>query len=119
MLDRFFRATAPIVIALLCIATLPQANAQQSTSATYQDWVLQCEIKPGPPLQKLCDTAQVTQISGKNVPFSRVSLNMPVKGQVDRLMVQLPVNISIAANVRIQIGDTDSGVVAPGRGRGS
>jgi invasion protein IalB len=36
-----------------------------------------------------------------------------VKGQPARLIVQLPTNISMAANVRIQTSDSDPGIAAP------
>lgn len=55
------------------------ADAQQSTSATYQDWVVQCIMQAGPPAQRFCDMAQVTQIQGKNIPFSRVAIELATK----------------------------------------
>ena len=88
-------------------------EAPQSTTATYADWVVQCQTRAGPPAEKICDMGQVTQLQGKNVPFSRVAVAQPVKGQPIKLMVQLPVNASFAANVRIQASDTDPGVAAP------
>jgi invasion protein IalB len=57
--------------------------------------------------------AQSTQVQGRNLPFSRVAIAHPVKGQPVRLVVQVPVNITFAINVRIQTGDADAGVAAP------
>jgi hypothetical protein len=54
--------------------------------------------------QKICDKAQSTQVQGRNLPFSRVAIAHPVKGQPVRLEVQVPVNISFGANVKIQPG---------------
>jgi invasion protein IalB len=99
--------------AAMAAAAADRAAAQQSTTATYDDWILQCRIEAGPPAQKLCDIAQVTTVQGKNVPFSRVTIQHPVKGQPVRLIVQLPTNISMAANVRIQASDSDPGIAAP------
>ncbi|HEY1980567.1 MAG TPA: hypothetical protein VGH13_10810, partial [Xanthobacteraceae bacterium] len=50
-----------------------QGEAPQSTTATYGDWVVQCQTQAGPPPQKLCDMAQVAQaqVQGRTVPFSR------------------------------------------------
>ncbi len=101
------------VAGALSIAGVVPVAAQQSTSATYQDWVLQCLIKPGPPPQKICAMAQVTQIQGKNIPFSRVAIERAAKGQLDKLSVQVPVNVSFAANVHIQTGNADPGIAAP------
>jgi invasion protein IalB len=90
-----------------------QIELPQSTTATYADWVVQCQSHAGPPPEKVCDMAQVTQAQGSNTAFSRVAIAQPVKGQVVRLVVQLPVNASFAGNVRIQTGDTDPGIAAP------
>jgi invasion protein IalB len=95
----------------------PQAaggdETPQRTTATYDDWVVQCQSQSGTPSEKVCDMAQMTQVQGKNIPFSRVAILRPVKGQPIKLIAQLPVNVSFAANVRIQLSDTDSGLAAP------
>jgi invasion protein IalB len=91
----------------------PQIEVPQSTTATYANWVVQCQSVAGPPPKKVCDMAQVTQAQGSSAPFSRVAVAQPVKGQVGKLIVLLPVNVSFAANVRIQTGDADPGIAAP------
>ncbi len=85
----------------------------QSTTATYADWVVQCETRSGPPPEKVCDMVQVTQLQGKNVPFSRVAIARLVRGKPIKLVLQVPINLSFATNVRIQIGDADPGITAP------
>lgn len=88
-------------------------EAPQSTTATYADWVVQCVTAAESPPHKDCNMVQTAQIQGKNIPFSRVAVQHPVKGQPAELVVQVPVNVSLSANVRIQIGDADLGVTAP------
>jgi invasion protein IalB len=90
-----------------------QNEVPQRTTATYGDWVVQCETPAQPPHQKVCETGQNTQIQGKNVPFSRVAVTHPTKGQPVRLLVQVPVNVSFTTKVRIQTSDADPGIVAP------
>jgi invasion protein IalB len=90
-----------------------QIELPQSTTATYGNWVVQCQTRTGPPPEKICDMAQVTQVQGNNAPFSRVAVAQPVKGQAVKLVVQVPVNASFTANVRIQTGDADPGIAAP------
>jgi invasion protein IalB len=104
-------ASAFAFAAMLLAATCGPIRAQQSTEATYSDWVLQCVNEPGPPPKKTCDIAQVTQVQGKNIPFSRISIEGPAKSPPVKLTVQLPVNASMRSPVGIQIGDTAS---APG-----
>jgi invasion protein IalB len=87
-------------------------GAQQSTTATYDDWVVQCQTEAASS-QKNCDMAQVTLVQGKNAPFSRVAVEHPAKGHPVRLVVQVPVNVSLPSNVRLQGNDADPGVVAP------
>jgi invasion protein IalB len=88
-------------------------DVPQSTTATYGDWIVQCQTRAGPPPEEICDMAQVAQVQGKGTPFSRVAVARPEKGQPVRLIVQVPVNASFRSNVRIQTGDNDPGVAAP------
>lgn len=85
----------------------------QSTTATYADWVVQCVTRPGPPQQQACDMAQVTEVRGKNTPFSRVFLSYPGRGGPAKLNVQLPVNVSLSKEVHIQAADSDPGITSP------
>jgi invasion protein IalB len=85
----------------------------QSTTATYGDWVLQCVTRSGPPRETICDIAQVTQIQGKNIPFSRVAVAHPQKGQPVKLVVQVPVNASFGSDVRLQPADNEAALQAP------
>ena len=96
-------------------AARPQASSDvpERTTATYGDWVVQCVTNSSPPSESVCDMAQVTQLQGKNLPFSRVAVGRPEKGQPVKLVVQVPVNVSFATQVHIQTGDTDPGVIAP------
>ena len=91
----------------------PTIDAPQRTTATYGDWIVQCELRTGPPPEKLCDMAQVTQVQGRNVPFSRIAIARPTKGQPVKLVVQVPVNASFSSNVRIQTTESDAGIAAP------
>ncbi len=97
----------------LSLAGIGKVAAQQSTTATYDDWVLQCQSSAGPTPQKICDIAQVTEVQGKNLPVSRVAISRPAKGQPFRLVVQVPVNVSLRANVLIKVNQSDPGLAAP------
>ena len=90
-----------------------QNDVPQRTTATYGDWVVQCAVNNSPPSEPVCDMAQVTQLQGKNLPFSRVAIAHPDKGQPVKLVVQVPVNASFATPVHIQAAADDPGFVAP------
>lgn len=93
------------------IGTIAPVAAQESTTATYEDWVLQCQVQSGPPAHKICDIAQVSQLQGH--PVSRLAVGHPEKGQPVKLVIQLPVNVSLRGNVRIQLGAADPGLTVP------
>lgn len=98
------------------IATGSNVFAQERTTATYDDWVLQCaEVKGSPPTHKTCDIEQLTQMQsqGRTVPLSRVAIGKPEKGQPVRLTVQVPVNVYLRTEVRIQASASDPGLAAP------
>jgi invasion protein IalB len=90
-----------------------QNPAPQSTTARFDDWVVQCDSQTARVPAKTCVMVQVAQVQGNNLPFSRVTLARPEKGQAVKLVVQVPVNVSFATNLRIQFGGADQGLSAP------
>jgi invasion protein IalB len=104
---------ACLLVAALVAAAPGPAAAQERTSATFDDWLLQCEVQAGPPARKVCDIAQVTQMQGRNTPLSRIAVPRPEKGQTVKLAAQVPVNIQLKANIRIQLSDGDPGLTVP------
>ena len=87
----------------------------QHTTATYANWVLTCDTQAGPPPRKICEILQVVQeqAQGKTVPFSSTAVLRPADGQPIKLVIQVPTNITISTNVRIQTADADPGVAVP------
>src|SRR5215831_12323276 len=87
----------------------------QRTTASYANWVLTCDTQAGPPPQKTCEILQVVQAQaqGRTVPFSRIGVMHPVKGQPIKLVMQVPTNVTLSREVRIQLADADPGIAAP------
>ena len=109
---------ALMAIAGHALAQQPTATPNASperTTATYDDWVVECVTIPGPPQQRVCDMAQVTQaqVQGRSAPFSRVAVAHPEKGKPVRLVVQVPTNASFGTQVHLQTSDSDPGLMAP------
>jgi invasion protein IalB len=112
-----------VLLALSSAATAQQPRppepapneAPQRTTATYANWVLTCDTQVGPPPRKTCQILQMVQAQaqGRTVPFSSIAIVHPVKGQPIKLVIQVPTNITISTNVRIQTADADPGVAAP------
>jgi len=95
----------------------PAAAGQepQHTTASYGDWVVRCDVLPGPPAQKNCDMEQLAQVQGQPNPISRVAIPLPPKGEGPRLFVQVPVNVSFVTPIKITADDKDAGVTTPFR----
>jgi invasion protein IalB len=97
------------------VAQPSAGSAPQRTTATYDDWIVQCESQIGLPPRKLCEMTQLTQlqVQGKTQPFSRIVVPQPVKGMPTGLVVQVPVNVAFATKVKIQTIDSDQGLEVP------
>jgi invasion protein IalB len=100
-----------LLLSVLVSGTAGAVFAQERTSATYKNWTLECDMQAGPPARKTCHISQLTQTQGH--PFSRIAIERPAPGQQVALEVQLPVNVSLRTNVRIQTIDSDPGLAAP------
>jgi invasion protein IalB len=110
-------APAPTPQAQAAPAPAPAAVDQnpQRTTASYGDWVVRCEVVAGPPPQKNCDMEQLAQVQGQANPISRVAIPLPPKGEPPKLFVQLPINVSFMAPLKIMTNDKDAGITAPFR----
>lgn len=97
------------------VAAPAAGEKPQRTTASYDDWILQCDRRVGPPAEKTCEIAQVVQVQlqGKNVPFSLVGIPRPATPKAIRMLVQLPVNVSLKGNVVLQSDKADPGVAVP------
>jgi invasion protein IalB len=116
LLIAFIGAYITAAVAQQPAPATPQPAQQpnpQRTTATYEDWIVRCEIAPGPPPQKNCDMAQMAQVQGQANPISRVGIAKPAKGEAVKLVIQLPVNVALAGGVKLAADDKDPGTVAP------
>ena len=57
--------------------------------------------------------AQVTQVKGKNIAFSRIAVDESAGGRPTRMEVQAPVNVSFRAPLVIRTDDGDPGFSTP------
>lgn len=102
---------AAIILLLLAPLAAAAQTAPQRTSATYEDWTVQCEIVAGPPPHKICELVQVGQAQGQTV--SRVAIGRVAKSDPFKIVVQLPVNLWLPTGVKIQLDDKDPGLATP------
>ena len=97
--------------------TAPAAADQnpQRTTASYGDWVVRCEMVPGPPPQKNCEMDQLAQVQGQSQPISRVLVPLMPRGEPPKLFVQVPINVSFTAPLKITTDAKDAGISTPFR----
>lgn len=95
----------------LAVVHAGSAASQERTTATYDDWTLQCELQPGPPKRRICSVWQMAQSQGH--PVSRLEIGRPLQGQAVRLVAQVPVNVLLRGGVRLQASNADPGLQAP------
>jgi invasion protein IalB len=90
----------------------PPTPSPQQTSATYDDWIVRCESRPGPPVQKACEMVQFTQLKGQAGVLTQIGIGKPVKGQPVRVAIQVPTSVWLPTGVRLQTSDKDEGILA-------
>jgi invasion protein IalB len=88
-------------------------QAQQSTTASYDDWTVRCVMQPGPPPKRICHMEQLARLPDKAEPISRVAIAPPANARPLQLVVQLPVNVWLPTGLKLHIGAND---VAPRSG---
>jgi len=96
-------------------APAPTDQNPQRTTASYGDWVVRCETTAGPPPQKNCDMEQLAQVQGQANPISRVAVPLPQKGEPPKMFIQLPINVSFSAPLKITVDAKDAGITTPFR----
>lgn len=91
-------------------ATSPFPAPPQQTSATYEDWIVRCEVRPGPPRQKACEMVQFTQLKGQNTVLTQIVIGHPPKGQPIPMVIQVPIGAWLPFGVKLSAGGKDDGV---------
>jgi invasion protein IalB len=106
------RSRSTLAGALLAGATgLAAAQpAPQQTTATYDDWVVRCETRPGPPPQKICEMAQFTKAQGTTGALTSIAIGRAAKNQPLRMVVQVPIAVWLPTGVQVIINARDAGV---------
>jgi invasion protein IalB len=106
-------ALANPVSAAPAAAAPTSADAPQRTTASYADWVVQCQKSGSSPPRSSCAMMQTTQVRGKNVAFSRVIVLEAAKGQPYKFIADLPPDVSFAKEVEVQSKDAATLFSAP------
>jgi invasion protein IalB len=84
----------------------------QQTAATYEDWIVRCETRQGPPVKKACEMVQFTQLKGQAGVLTQIGIAHPVKGQPISVVIQVPISVWLPTGVKLVTHDKDEGTLA-------
>ena len=109
ILSRAIFAGAILAVQTAAVSAQP---APQQTTATYEDWIVRCETKPGPPVAKTCEMVQFTQVKGQQGVLTQIAIGRPVKGQPIKLVIQVPISVWLPTGAKLVPDSRDVGVSA-------
>ncbi len=84
-------------------AAAQTSPAPQTTTATYQDWLVRCASPEGQP--KACEVAQTFQAQGGQGAIAQIVLGRATKTDPMRLIVELPPGVRLPAGVTMQTSE--------------
>ncbi len=88
-------------------ATQPGATPPNVTSASFGDWVLRCETRPGTP--RGCEILQSLQ-DQRRQPVAQFAFGRAQRSDPMRLLVLIPANVTVAAPMVIQLPDRGAAI---------
>jgi len=84
----------------VAVSTISAANAQQQTTASYQDWTVRCVLPEGQ-TQKQCEMIQSASVQGQAGPISQIAIGRPVKTEPVKVVFQLPVGVWLPRGAKL------------------
>jgi invasion protein IalB len=91
-------------------APAPVPADPAATTATFGDWVLNCQRLPdGSKQSQVCEVVQSIQVQGQQVPFARIAIGRIAPNQPLAVTVVLPNNISLPSVVHVGADAKDKG----------
>ena len=87
------------------------ANAPQTTTATYQDWVVRCATPEGGP--KVCEAVQGVQVQGQQGLIAQIVVGRLKKDDPVRLIIELPRGVWLQGAVTVQTSEKATPIPLP------
>lgn len=78
-------------------------SAPQTTTATYQDWVVRCATPEGSP--RICEAVQGVQVQGQQGLIAQIVLGRVKKDEPVRMIVELPRGVWLQGAVTAQVNE--------------
>ena len=97
--------------AILTLVSASGAFAQtpQRTTATYDDWVVRCEMGG---VAKICEMTQSTQVKGQPEPITLIAIGRQAKNGPVKIVFKIPVNVWLPAGAKLTTDDNKDDVAA-------
>lgn len=102
-------AVVGFVVVVASPAVAAEAKGPQRTTATYEDWVVRCEVRGA---ANVCEMAQAIQIKDQTQPITQIAIGQESKGAPLKIVFQAPINVWLPTGVKLSLSDNDPGVVA-------
>jgi invasion protein IalB len=116
------RHTLFVIACALLVSRAGTATAQpaqqahtappQQTTATFEDWIVRCETRAGPPKQKVCEMVQFTQVKGRTGVLTQIAIGRPVKGQPIKVVIQVPIGVWLPSGAALAPGGNNGNISA-------
>ena len=95
--------TAPAKPAAPAAAPAVDPNAPQTTTATYQDWVVRCATPEGS--ARICEAVQSVQVQGQQGLIAQIVLGRVKKDEPVRMIIELPRGVWLQGAVTVQVSE--------------
>ena len=103
----------PLILAcailMVVMADVAFAQTPQRTTANYEDWIVRCEMRGD---AKVCEMTQSTQLKGQAQPVTQIVIGRPAKNSPVKIVFQIPINVWLAAGVKLTTEDGHDEVIA-------
>ena len=103
--------TAPTKPAAPAAAAAADPTAPQTTTATYQDWVVRCATPQGG--AKVCEAVQGVQVQGQQGLVAQIVLGRLKKEDPVRLIIELPRGVWLQGAVTVQTSEKAAPMALP------
>lgn len=96
-------------VAALTLSSGAFGQTPQHTTATYGDWILQCQISAN---GHACEITQSVQIKGQRQPFTQIAIARPKKEGPVKVAFLVPVDVWLSSGVTLTTAKGQSEIAA-------
>jgi hypothetical protein len=88
-----------------------ERNKFRERAASYEDWTVRCDLKSGPPPEKICQIIQSVRTQSQANPISQIAVGRAAKGQALKALVQVPISVWLPAGVTVVFDEKEAALV--------